>query len=219
MISVILLSIKIGLLATIYNLPLSLIISWLLTRKEFRGKSLLDGFINLPMVMPPVTIGYLLLIIFSRNGLLSRVTGIQLAFTTGAAIVTAMVVSFPLMTRSIKVSLTMMDERVEFAAQTLGANRLEQFLRITLPIIKPGIINGLFLGFARSLGEFGATMTFAGNIEGITRTIPLAVYANLQIPGREIEAALLVLVSISISFLAVFFSSRWEKRERQKYGY
>ncbi len=213
------LSIRIALAATALNIPVALLLVYW-TRHEFRGKNLLDGFINLPLVMPPVTTGYILLFILGKKGLFGSVLfelfGLRIAFTSAAAVIAAMVVSFPLIVRSIRISMDMVDPRFERAALTLGADRKAVFFRITLPLILPGVINGMVLGFARSLGEFGATVTFAGNIEGVSRTIPLSVYALLQVPGKEKEAGFLVLLSVIISFAAMFASSvlnqRFQKR-------
>lgn len=218
------LSVRIALLATAFNVPAALLTVYL-TRHEFKGKNLLDGFINLPLVMPPVTTGYLLLYILGRRGfvgsLFETLFGIRIAFTTAAAVIAAMVVSFPLIVRSIRISMDMVDPRFERAALTLGADKKAVFFRITLPLILPGLINGVVLGFARSLGEFGATVTFAGNIEDISRTIPLSVYSLLQVPGKEKEAGVLVLLSVLISFAAMFASSylneKLQKRRRKQY--
>ncbi|QEN05959.1 molybdate ABC transporter permease subunit [Thiospirochaeta perfilievii] len=220
LITTILLSVKMATLATIINLPIALFISLIITKGDFHGKSLLDGVINLPLVMPPVTIGYLLLIILGKNGLVGSIIfkwfNIRVAFTPAAVVITSMVVSFPLIYKSIKISLEMLDKKLEGVAKTLGASRYSILLRVTLPQIIPGIINGVVLGFARCLGEFGATMTFAGNISGVTRTIPLAVYSKLQIPGEEGYAALLVTISILISFLALVISNIFEKKIKKR---
>jgi len=220
LITTILLSVKMATLATIINLPIALFISLIITKGDFHGKSLLDGVINLPLVMPPVTIGYLLLIILGKNGLIGSIIfkwfNIRIAFTPTAVVITSMVVSFPLIYKSIKISLEMLDKKLEGVAKTLGASRCSILLRVTLPQIIPGIINGVVLGFARCLGEFGATMTFAGNISGVTRTIPLAVYSKLQIPGEEGYAALLVTISILISFLALVISNIFEKKIKKR---
>ncbi len=206
------LSLKVGFLATLINLPLALGTVYVLVHSRIRGKDALEGIISLPLVMPPVTTGYVLLYILGKKGLIGSVLfnlfGIRIAFTAAAAVIASMTVSFPLVVRSIRQSMEMVDVRLEKAAMTLGADRKSVFLRVTLPLIMPGVINGAVLGFARSMGEFGATMTFAGNIKGETRTIPLSVYSFLQIPGKEKEAALLVMVSIIVSFAAMFLSSR-----------
>lgn len=220
-IDAILLSVKIGSLATIINIPLAMMAAYVLTRFNFKGKAILDGLINLPLVMPPVTTGYLLLFILGKRGLIGSFLfsrfEIRIAFTTAAAVIASMVVSFPLVARSIRISMEMLDKKMEDAARTLGAGRIAVFFRITLPLILPGTVNGAVLGFARSLGEFGATMTFAGNIRGETRTIPLSVYSLLQIPGKEKDAGVLVLLSIVISFAAMFLSSAFNgKKTRRK---
>ncbi len=214
------LSLKVGLLATLLNLPVALGVVYLLVNGRFRGKDLLEGFISLPLVMPPVTTGYVLLFILGKRGLVGSVLfslfGIRIAFTTAAAVIASMTVSFPLIVRSIRLSMDMVDVRLERAAMTLGADRISVFFRVTLPLILPGILNGAVLGFARSMGEFGATMTFAGNIKGETRTIPLSVYSLLQIPGRENDAALLVVISLVVSFGAMFFSSRLSRKSHYR---
>ena len=220
----VLLSLRIGILATALNLPAALVLVYWMTRHDFKGKYLLDGLINLPLVMPPVTTGYLLLLILGKRGIIGSafysLFGLRIAFTTSAAVIASMVVSFPLIVRSIRISMEMVDPRLEKAALTLGADRKAVFCRITLPLVLPGVINGVVLGFARSLGEFGATVTFAGNIQGLTRTVPLSVYTLLQIPGREKEAGVLVFFSIIISFAAMFasasLSGRLQKRRHHE---
>jgi len=219
-IDTLILSLKVGLLATLFNLPAALGTVYLLVNGRFRGKDILEGLISLPLVMPPVTTGYVLLFLLGKRGLIGSVLfslfGWRIAFTTAAAVIASMTVSFPLIVRSIRLSMEMVDVRLERAAMTLGADRLSIFLRITLPLILPGIINGAVLGFARSMGEFGATMTFAGNIKGATRTIPLSVYSLLQIPGRERDAALLVAISLIVSFGAMFLSSRLNRKSHYR---
>ena len=213
------LSLKVGFLATLINVPLALGTVYVLTHGKVRGKNILEGLISLPLVMPPVTMGYVLLFLLGKNGLVGSLLfslfGIRIAFTAAAAVIASMTVSFPLVVRSIRLSADMVDRGLETAAMTLGADRKSVFMRVTLPLVMPGILNGAVLGFARSMGEFGATMTFAGNIKGETRTIPLSVYSFLQIPGREKEAALLVLVSIAVSFAAMYFSSRMSRQADQ----
>lgn len=224
--SAVFLSLKIGGMATLINLTPALFIARILARYQFRGKTFLEGVVNLPLVMPPVTTGYLLLFLLGKKGLIGsplyKVFGLRFAFTGAAAVIACMVVSFPLLVRSIRISLDMVDIRLEKAAMTLGASPRDVFFRVTLPLIFPGLLSGIILGFARSLGEFGATITFAGNIDGVTRTIPLAVYSQLQVPGGDKEAGLLVLVSISISFLAMFASTlisrKAEARREGAYG-
>ncbi|MBN1648063.1 MAG: molybdate ABC transporter permease subunit [Spirochaetales bacterium] len=214
------LSVVIGLVAILANLPAAIAVSRILTRSNWKGKPIIEGIINLPLVMPPVTIGYLLLLLLGKHGpigsILFNLFGIRIAFTTAAAIIASMVVSFPLVAGNIRASLEMLDHRFENAALTLGAGRIAVFFRITFPLILPGIISGAITGFARSLGEFGATMTFAGNIQGVTRTIPLSVYSWLQIPGKERESAILVGISVLISFLAMLLSGIFAKRIKRR---
>ena len=166
--------------------------------------------------MPPITTGYLLLLLLGINGVLGKWLfqwfGIRLAFTQVAAIIAAMVVSFPLMVRSIRTAIEMVDPRLESASQTLGISPLFTFFRITIPLSMPGIISGIILGFARCLGEFGATIAFAGNIEGETRTIPLAVYSLMQVPGKEGATLRLVLFSAVISLIAMILAEYLNKR-------
>ncbi len=216
LLSTVWLSIKIAFIATIINIPVAITISFFMARNEFRGKEIVDGVINLPLVLPPVTTGYLLILILGKygiiGGLIYKYTGITIAFTQLAAIISSMVVSLPLIIRSLRISIEMVDIKLENAAKTLGAGPIHVFFRILIPLIMPGIISGAILGFARSLGEFGATITFAGNITGETRTIPLSVYSSLQVPGRENEASVLVIISIVISFTAMFFSSLLNKK-------
>ena len=195
---------------------------WLLARVRFPGKALLDAVLHAPLVMPPVVTGYLLLLLFGRRGMLGdvlyRYFGVSLIFTWKAAVVASAVVSFPLMVRGVRVAIEMADPRLEAAARSLGAGPLRTFLTITLPLARPGIVTGLVLAFARSLGEFGATIVFAGNIQGETRTLPLAVYSYMQIPDSDAAAMRLVLVSILLSLgaLAVseFMSRRYQPFER-----
>lgn len=212
------LSIKVGLLSTIINLPIAIFVAYFITRKEFKGKGILDGIINLPLVMPPVATGYILLIILGKNGVIGSalfsLTGFRIAFTQYAAIISSMVVSFPLITRNLRISLEMIDPKLENVSKSLGASSLKTMIKVVIPLMFPGIISGSIIGFARSLGEFGATITFAGNIEGVTRTLPLSVYTKLQVPGREKDAAILVSISVLISFIAMMSANMLGK----KYG-
>jgi molybdate transport system permease protein len=194
-------------------------IGWWLARSSFRVKPIIEGFIYLPLVMPPVTTGYLLLLLFGINGMIGRWLfqwlGIRIAFTQVAAIIAAMVVSFPLMLRSIRTAIEMVDPRLESASRTLGISPIFTFIRITIPLSMPGIISGIILGFARCLGEFGATITFAGNIEGETQTIPLAVYSLMQVPGKESATLRLVIISAIISLIAMILAEYLNKRIKQ----
>jgi molybdate transport system permease protein len=185
-------------------------VAWLLARREFPGKLLLDGIVHLPLVVPPVAVGYLLLVTLGRNGAVGGWLydwfGITLIFTWKGAAVAAGVMAFPLMVRAIRLSLEAVDQRLETAARTLGASPQRVFLSITLPLISPGILAGVVLAFARSLGEFGATITFVSNIPGQTRTLPLALYSVMQTPGGEDAAVRLVLISIALALAAIFAS-------------
>jgi molybdate transport system permease protein len=209
------LTIRISIVATICALPFGLGFGWLLARKKFWGKSALDGLVHLPLVMPPVVTGYLLLISFGRKGpigaLLYEYLGIVFSFRwTGAALACG-VMGFPLMVRPIRLALEAIDRKLEDAASTLGANRGLVFLTVTLPLALPGIIAGVVLCFARALGEFGATITFVSNIPGETQTISAAIFTLTQVPGGDAAAGRLVLVSIALAFAALF-ASEWLSR-------
>jgi molybdate transport system permease protein len=183
---------------------------WLLARRNFRGKILVEGLVYLPLVIPPVVIGYLLLVTLGRSGLAGRwlyeTVGLRFAFTWEGAVLAAMIMAFPLMVRSVRLAMEMIDREMEDTSRTLGAGPARVFVTITLPLSTPGILAGAMLAFARSLGEFGATITFAGNIAGETRTLPLAIYSQLQRPGGELIAMRLVVLSIALSLLALIAS-------------
>jgi len=191
-------------------------LAWLLARREFRGKALLDALIHAPLVLPPVVTGYLLLVVFGKRGWigawLDDWLGLSLAFNLTGAVIAAAVMSFPLLVRSVRLAIELVDPHLEIAAATLGAAPLRIFLTITLPLASPGLITGLTLAFARSLGEFGATMTFAGNIEGETRTIPLAVFSFMQVPGKEQDVMILAILAIALSVGALLVSEWWARR-------
>jgi len=211
----VLLSLRIAVVATVVALPFGIAIAWLLARKDFWGKALLDGLVHLPLVLPPVVTGYLLLIAFGRRGLigsfLADTFGIVFSFRwTGAALACG-VMGFPLLVRAIRLSIEAVDARLEEASRTLGANPLRVFLTVTLPLALPGIIAGMVLCFAKALGEFGATITFVSNIPGETQTLSTAIYTYLQIPGGDASAARLVVVAIVISLIALI-SSEWLAR-------
>src|SRR5207248_1958450 len=197
-------------------LPVGVAIALLLARGRFWGKSLLNAIVHLPLVMPPVVTGYLLLLMFGRKGplgqLLADSLGIVFAFRwTGAALACA-VMGFPLLVRAIRLSLEAVDRRLEEAAATLGARRILVFVLVTLPLIAPGIVAGMVLSFARSLGEFGATITFVSNIPGETRTIAAAIYTLTQTPGGDVGALRLTLVSIALSFVALLAADLLARR-------
>ncbi|MBL4560726.1 MAG: molybdate ABC transporter permease subunit [Labilibaculum sp.] len=210
------LSFKIALCCAILILPIAILMGWWLARKTFRGKSLIEGFINLPLVLPPVATGFILLLLLGTKGLIGQFIyewlGIRIAFTYYAAVIASMIVSFPLAVRAIRLSIEMVDPGFEEAAKTLGASTFQSFIRVTLPLALPGIISGFVLSFARSLGEFGATIIFAGNISGETQTIPLALFNQIQIPGMESSAFRLLLVAVVFSFLAMSVSEYLVKK-------
>ena len=204
------LSLRVAFWAMLGSLPVGIAVALLLSRGPFWGKSLLNVTVHLPLVIPPVVTGYILLLLFGRRGLIGEFLadrlGIVFAFRwTGAALACA-VMGFPLLVRSIRLSLDAIDRRLEDAAGTLGANALWIFVTITLPLILPGILAGMILSFARALGEFGATITFVSNIPGETQTLPTAIYMLIQVPGGDLAALRLTLVSIAISMLALFAS-------------
>lgn len=214
-----LLSLKISSVAVLCSLPFGIACAWLLARRNFWGKSLLDGMIHLPLVLPPVVIGYLLLISMGRQGVIGKWLyewfGFSFSFSWRGAALAVAVVSFPLMVRSIRLALEGVDKKLEQAARTLGASPLRVFMTITLPLTIPGILTGTILAFARALGEFGATITFVSNIQGQTQTIPLAMYSFIETPGAESEAARLCVVAIVIA-LSSLFASEWLTRIARK---
>lgn len=218
-IEAIILSVKVAVYCSIISLPLALIVGYLMARKNFIGKPMLEGIIHLPLVMPPVTTGYLLLLLLGTKSLfggwLLNTFGIKLAFTFPAAVIASVFVSFPLIVRSVRTAMEMIDTGLEDASRILGAGRIKTFFQVTIPLAIPGIISGTILAFARSLGEFGATITFAGNIEGETQTLPLAIYAYMQVPGKEGATLRLVFVSIIISFTAMALSEWYIKRMKR----
>lgn len=214
------LSLRVAAWSVIGGLPLGLCVAWLLARRDFHGKMLLNGVVHLPLVLPPVVIGYLLLILFSRDGPLGRTLdaafGVTVAFTWQGAAVAAAVMAFPLMVRAMRLSLEAVDRRLEAAARTLGAGRLDVFLTVTLPLVAPGILTGAILAFARSLGEFGATITFVSNIPGETRTLPLALYSQTQTPDGETGAFRLAVLSVLLALAALAASEILARRLRRR---
>jgi molybdate transport system permease protein len=183
---------------------------------QFWGKTLLDGLVHLPLVLPPVVTGYLLLIAFGRQGVLGKAlescSGLTFSFRWTGAALAAGVMGFPLMVRAIRLSIEAVDRRLEDAAATLGAGRLGVFFAVTLPLAAPGVLAGLVLGFAKALGEFGATITFVSNIPGETRTLPAAIYTLTQTPGGDAAAGRLVLVAIALSLAALIASELLARR-------
>jgi molybdate transport system permease protein len=211
-----LLSLRVGLAATACSLPLGLLIAWLLARCRFPGRQLLNGVVHLPLVLPPVAVGFALLVLFGRNGAIGawlyQVFGFTFAFNWKGAALASAVMGFPLMARSMRLSLEGIDIRLEAAARTLGANRLRTFATVTLPLMAPGILTGAILAFARSMGEFGATITFVANIPGETQTLPLALYAYTQVPGGETPAWRLCLIAVALAMAALFASELIARR-------
>ncbi|MEL0251865.1 MAG: molybdate ABC transporter permease subunit [Novosphingobium sp.] len=210
------LSLKVGAVAVAACLPFAFALAWALARGQFPGKVLLDALIHLPLVLPPVVTGWLLLLAFGPEGpagaWLERSLGITFMFRwTGAALAAAMM-ALPLMVRAMRLSIEAVDQRFEAAAMTLGASRWRVFRTITVPLALPGVIAGVVLGLARSLGEFGATITFVSNIPGETQTLPLAIYSALQIPGGESAAARLAVVSVGLSLAALMISEVLARR-------
>ena len=209
------LSLKVSAVAVCCSLPLGIVVAWLLARCNFYGKTLVDGLVHLPLVLPPVVIGYLLLVLMGRNGVIGawlyNTLGISLAFNWKGAALAAATMAFPLLVRALRLSLENVDPGIETAARTLGAGPIKVFFTITLPLILPGIITGLLLAFARSLGEFGATITFVSNIKGQTQTLPLALYTLTQVPGGEAGALRLCVISVAIALVAIVASEYLSK--------
>ncbi len=201
------LSLRVAFWSVTLSLPLGLLAAWALARWRFYGKTLLNGLIHLPLVLPPVVVGYGLLVLFGRKGPLGawlyETLGITLAFTWRGAALAAAVMAFPLMVRAMRLSLEAVDRRLEAAARTLGAGPVNVFLTVTLPLMAPGILAGAILAFARSLGEFGATITFVSNIPGETRTLPIALYTLIQTPDGEAGALRLALISVAVALFAL----------------
>lgn len=216
------LSIKVAAVCTLLIIVPAILVAWLLAKKEFFGKSLLDGLVHIPLILPPVVPGFLLLMLLGSQGLighwLKQHFGITIAFTWLGAAIASAVMGFPLMVRSTRLAMSQIDRKLELAAQSLGASPWRVFFTITLPLAMPGIVTGLILAFSRSLGEFGATITFVGNIEGETRTLPLAIYTYTQMPGGDMIAMRLVIISILIALSALIVSNLLERRMAKKMG-
>jgi len=214
------LSLWVALWCVVLSLPPAIAVAWLLARRDFAGKAMLDGIVHLPMVLPPVVVGYGLLLLLGRQGPLGswlyNVFGLTVAFTWKGAVVASAVMAFPLMVRAIRLSMDAVDRGLEDAARTLGATPLGVFFSITLQLAWPGILTGMVLGFARSLGEFGATITFVSNIPGETRTLPLALFGLTQVPGSEGAALRLVVISTLLAFAALIGSELAARRIRAR---
>jgi molybdate transport system permease protein len=205
-----------------FSLPLAVLAAWLLTRARFPGRSVLDAFVHLPLVLPPVAVGYVLLIVFGINGAiggwLRDRLGIQLAFTTAGAALATAVMTFPLMVRAIRIALENVDVGLEAAARTLGAGPWDRFFTITLPLMLPGILAGAVTAFAAGLGEFGAVITFTSNIPGVTRTLPLALYTAIQSPSGDPVALRLAIVSLLLGLLGLLAAELLARRMRRFLG-
>ncbi|WP_406693355.1 molybdate ABC transporter permease subunit [Sphingomonas cannabina] len=208
---IVLLSLKVGVVAMLGLLPIAFGLAWLLARARFPGKILLDALVHLPLVLPPVVTGWWLLLLFAPAGPFGFLSEHVLFRWTGAAIAAA-VMALPLMVRAIRLSIEAVDRRLEDAARTLGAGRWRVFRTVTLPLSVPGVLAGTVLGFARALGEFGATITFVSNVPGETETLPLAIYAALQVPGQDAAVWRLAAVSVAISLVALIASELLARR-------
>ncbi|MBF0785730.1 molybdate ABC transporter permease subunit [Muribacter muris] len=215
----IVLSLKVASVAILWALPPAIWVAWLLARKQFWGKTLLNGIVHLPLVLPPVVIGYLLLILMAKKGLIGQYLwqwfGLSFSFSWRGAVLASVVMAFPLMVRAIRLAFENVDPKLEHAARTLGASPLKVFFTLNLPLSLSGIIAGSVLGFARSLGEFGATITFVSNIPNQTQTIPAALYSFIESPDGERAAARLCLVAIAISLTALFCSEWLAQRQKR----
>lgn len=221
-IEALLLSAKVAIFCTLIICIPGVAVAWLLAKKSFFGQSLLDSLVHLPLVLPPVIPGFLLLLLLGNQGLIGKwlyqTFGISIAFTWVGAVIASAVMGFPLMVRSARLAISQVDNGLEAAAQSLGAHPLRVFFTVTLPLSMPGIVTGLILAFSRSLGEFGATITFVGNIEGETRTLPLAIYTFTQLPGGDMAAIRLVIISMAIALGALMLSEILERKATKRIG-
>jgi molybdate transport system permease protein len=221
-IEVLTLSLKVAFWCTLIICIPGVAIAWILAKRDFVGKSFVDGIVHLPLILPPVVPGFLLLILLGTQGVVGKwlhnSLGITLAFTWMGAVIASAVMAFPLMVRSARLAIAQVDANLEVAATSLGAAPLRVFFTVTLPLALPGVLTGLILAFSRSLGEFGATITFVGNIEGETRTLPLAIYTYTQMPNGNLIATRLVVLSVGIALLAMIISNYLEKRVARKIG-
>ena len=216
------LSLEVAARSVLFSLPLAVLVAWLLTRVNFPGRLVFDAFVHLPLVLPPVAVGYVLLILFGTRGPIGHWLyerfGIELAFSTAGAALATAVMTFPLMVRAIRIALENVDRGLEAAARTLGAGALDRFGTITLPLMLPGIIAGAVTAFAAALGEFGAVITFVSNIPGETRTIPLALYTAIQSPGGDAMAARLAVLSLVLGLVGLLLAEMLARRVRVLLG-
>lgn len=215
------LSLKVATIAILFILPVAIFIAWILSRKQFWGKQLLNGIVHLPLVLPPVVIGYLLLIVMAKRGAIGQYLwewfGFSFSFSWRGAVLASAVMAFPLMVRSIKQAFDAIDPKLEQAARTLGASPLKVFFTLNLPLSFSGVIAGAVLGFARSLGEFGATITFVSNIPNQTQTIPAALFTFIETTDGELAAARLCAIAIVISLIALS-ASEWLAERQKRYA-
>ena len=213
------LSLKVALVATVLSLPVAIYVAHLLARRDFAGKQILNALVHLPLIMPPVVTGYLLLLTFGTQGAVGRFLaefGIVFAFRWTGAVLAAAIMAFPLMVRAIRLGIEAVDPKLEQAATTLGASPLKVFTTVTLPMCLPAIIAGAVLAFAKAMGEFGATITFVASIPGETRTLPSAIYAFLQVPGAEGPAIKLTIIAVAIAIAALLVSEWLAQRAMRK---
>ncbi len=210
------LSLKVAFWSTVWSMPPAIFVGWILSRVEFPGKGLFDGIVHLPLVLPKVVVGYILLITLGTRGYLGQYLydwfGISLMFTTAGATVAAAVVSFPLSVNAIRLAIDGVDKGIETAARTLGASKLDAFFTVTLPLMLPGILSGALISLASALGEFGATITFVSNVEGQTRTIPLAIYSATHMPDGDAMALRLTAVSVVLALGALILAEMADRR-------
>ncbi len=216
------LSLRVGIASMLCSLPFGLGAAWLLARVRFPGKTLLDVIIHMPLVLPPVVVGYALLVLLGRHGVVGAwlfdTFGITLAFNWKGAALASAIMAFPLLVRAIRLSLEAVDRRLESAALTLGASRTRVFFTVTLPLTAPGLLAGAILGFARSMGEFGATISFVSNLPGVTQTLPLAFFSLIQQPGGEAAAFRLTVISVVVSLVALLASEILARQLAAKIG-
>ncbi len=217
------LSLEVALRSVLFSLPFAIGIAWLLTRRQFAGRALLDAFVHLPMVLPPVMVGYVLLLLLGVRGpighWLNESFGLRLAFTTGGAALATAVMSFPLMVRAIRLSLDNIDRGLEEAARSLGAGPVDRWCTVTLPLMAPGILAGAVTAYVASLGEFGAVITFAGNVPGVTQTLPIALYSALQTPDGDAAAARIALVSFALGLAGLVAAELLARAIRRRLGH
>jgi molybdate transport system permease protein len=221
-IEALLLSLEVATRSVLFSLPFAVLVAWILTRARFVGRTVFDAFVHLPLVLPPVAVGYVLLLLFGGRGPIGRwlreTFGIELVFSTAGAALATAVMTFPLMVRAIRISLESVDRGLEAAARTLGAGAWDRFATITLPLMLPGILAGAVTAFAAALGEFGAVITFVSNIPGETRTLPLALYTAIQSPGGDAMAMRLAILSLGLGLLGLLLAELLARRVRRMLG-